>query len=127
MTIKYEYAGELIGPFIEKWSKVIPPWLYSLTVVKGDPEMVAEMSVQEEYRQATLSIGGLFFAEEDKEGIILHELCHLYTCPVNRDAREACSIYLPDREYKLANYAMCAAMERATEDLKEAFRRVSAT
>lgn len=106
-----------------KFNLVCPAWLNHLTVSWADDgEYVAQMSVQEEYRAATLTLGKSWATastNHDRDHIILHELCHLYTAPISRTAREAVANFQQEETpgTRIASDAIVQSMERSTEDM----------
>jgi hypothetical protein len=111
-----------VESIIRKWAFVIPKWVDQVIITSTNEQYVAQMSVKEEYRTCTLYLGcdwSSSFTVDDDEKIILHELCHLYTIPIARVAKEAIDHFFEEETpgTKIAKDTITRAMERCTEDL----------
>jgi hypothetical protein len=116
--------GEYVTEQIRKYERFIPKWVEHITVSYSESgEFVAEMSVSEEYRRATLSLGRKWacsFTDSDQSMTDLHDLMHLYTTPIAHKGKEAVRAFCKEEEspgFVLAWDSIDRAQERATEDL----------
>jgi len=127
--VRPEFAAS-VERIVSNWSWMVPRWLEHLTLSYDEKgEYTAQLTVSEEYRSATLCLGGSWagsFTNREDEHIILHEMCHFYTIPTARAGRSAVGALVPDQEspaYILAFDQITHAMEGSTEDLCRMFLR----
>lgn len=104
---------------------LLPPWLRSLRVQfeSSDPMNAnASVSVQHEYRRATITIYGGWLDGDDhrRRADILHEFMHIWTAPLADGARGVIQELFPDDGgpvRKLAEKLLVDSVETITEDL----------
>jgi hypothetical protein len=118
----------LVESLIERHAPLLPAWVAEVYVQWAPgSEANAEVTVSDEYRRLTLSIGpGFLTFPGDRSHTIRHEFCHAYTIPISARARE-CICKCFDSETpgtRIAEHAIQQRMEAATEDLAIMLRRV---
>jgi hypothetical protein len=122
-----------IRPLLEKHQRIIPPWIDTVRVEcrthdAEEPQCLASMHAQTEYRRAKLTIFALWLGElpEHREQTIVHELLHLYTHAQRLFTKDV--IILATAEHKtMGDYLReqeRKVNEGATEDLTLLLRRL---
>lgn len=111
---------------LRQFRAVIPAWVNTLTISWDDSlSAIADMTVSEEYRAATMRLGTQWMTNpEHHEKAVLHELCHLYTCPLQALAIRLVQEHHAGPSATLLEESIRRASERATEDLADAFMKV---
>lgn len=111
----------MVEPLFRKYETLCPAWLNRLRLTYIETlEVPAEIHVHDEYRAADLRIGPTFLnLWGNRDHCIVHELMHLYTCPMMRVSREVVNAMFKDDDpaYKVVNETLIRAMEAANEDL----------
>lgn len=108
---------------------IAPTWLHSLRYEYGGPatdRTVAAISIDMEYRQATISIYEAFFdrdrSYEDRLRSVAHERFHLFVQPIADVAREILKSGFQDETgpfRKLGGQQITKAVEAAVQDMTD--------
>lgn len=114
---------------IEKYLKpylwLIPTWCHTLRVdvdTSTDDGLLASISVQEQYRQASMTVWAKWFTSDErtKADTIIHELFHLHTNPLYDFAKNAIRKYADGKDetqMQVVFDEMECYLERQTQDL----------
>lgn len=118
--------ADQVAPILNDLVPYAPSWLHRLTVqYRSDLDCNAEITVQQEYRQAALRIAGGAFDNDGKLARILcHEFAHLYTLPMQSVAMKLSIHAFPDGPTpgtRLHDDWVRETCEGATEDLSRVF------
>jgi hypothetical protein len=76
----------------ETWRWVLPGWLQTLEIIRGDTEVMSKdvlmrVNVNYDYRMACIRVADGFWAEsfEDQSKSLLHEFVHIVIEPLNSE------------------------------------------
>lgn len=121
-------------PLLEAHRALIPAWVTELYVVYdgAGPEgasgghPIATMAMNPEYRQATLTLCGLWLLRNTRERteVVRHELLHLALEPMNRLYRAAVAA-APEPARDVLTEQWRVVWEGAVSDLTEMLRRLT--
>jgi len=129
LRILYDCSSEdqsILSQIMEKYEAVVPVWVKQIRFVYDSTlEDICTINVNDPYLDACITVSprwrARFFPEQTED--IVHELSHLYTCPMMRPARSlAVELENPIKDFALEQLRV--AMETATEHLCQTFLRI---
>jgi len=117
-----EFTQNEVRELIAKYEFLVPKWCYEIHVwYDADDPSICAISIQEDYRRASLSLGTKWHDSVTHDDDILHELCHFYNGGIGRVAKDAIEMIVgndfPTPGSKIAFDHITQAVERCNGDL----------
>jgi len=125
-----EVSGDVMAR-LSHFRRVIPAWCDRIEV-KYDPDDIvcyARIWVNYSNRNACIAISGSYLSLSDlrRDRVLVHELAHLYTCPISDAAKNITERYIKDEAgLSVADGIITERLESSTEDLAILFSNVLA-
>ena len=128
-VVKYDVPSELreaFDPLLQRWLILLPGWCETLYVDFDDEsKSLARTGTEHEYRRATITIGPGWLTSNERDNIILHELCHILNGPMVRQFNWFIKQHIEDEKMRQQlEEEWRDRLEGCTSDMEFAFRRM---